>query len=175
MARPDRLEGQAWRKASKSFQEALFEAGRQISQTAVVALDGAAAEFIWDVGSQNGDRGEVPYYTGNLLDSIGVRILDGNTIRSFRTMDGEGLRHATKPQHMNGVKDIWGYLEIMRRINRPSRRTGKSIVSQLMVGVPYAQEVDWTHDYFSSLSDRFSSKMEQTLKVLEKYRYIVDV
>ena len=175
MARPDRLEGQAWRKASKSFQEALFEAGRQISPVAITALDIAAGEFIWDVGSSAGDRGNVPYYTGNLLDSIGVRILEGNTIKSFRTIGGEGIRHATKPQHMNGIKDIWGYLEIMRRINRPSRRAEKSIVAQLMVGVPYAQEVDWTHDYFSGLSDRFSSKMEQSLSVLKKYKYLVDV
>ena len=176
MARPSKYSGQAWRKASKSFQIALSEAGKQISAFAVVALDTASGQFIRDVGYKPDETtGSIPYYTGNLLDSIGVRILQGNKIMKYRTIDGEGLRHATKPQHMNGQKNIWGYIEILKRINRQSRRTGKGVVSQLIVGVPYAQEVDWTHNYFPELRDRFVETMNETLQILNKQRWLIDV
>ena len=93
----------------------------------------------------------------------------------YRTLDGEGLRHATKPQHMNDKKDIWGYIEIERRIHRSSRRSGNGVVSQLIVGVPYAQEVDWTHDYFPELRDRFVATMNETLQALNKQKWMIDV
>lgn len=176
MARPSKYDGQAWRKASKSFQKALFEAGKQVSTFAITALDSASWHFIWDIGyDPKGATGSIPYYTGNLLDSIGVRILQGNTLMRYRTMETEELLHATKPQHMNNQKDIWGRIEIMRRINRPSRRTGKGVVSQLIVGVPYAQEVDWTHDYFPELRDRFVNTMNETTQSLSKIKWLVDV
>ena len=175
MARPERLSGEPWKKASKSFQKTLVEAGKRITEFAVVALDGANGEFIRDLGSEAGDKGLVPYFTGNLLDSIGARILSGNVLRSYRTMETEGMRHATKPQHMRETKNIWGYIEVMKRITRPSRRQSKSVVSQLIVGVPYAQEVDWTHEYSPELRDKFYHKLDETLKVLEKTRFLVDV
>jgi hypothetical protein len=176
MARPSKYDGQAWRKASKSFQMALFEAGKQVSNFAIIAMDTASGQFIRDIGyDPKGATGSIPYYTGNLLDSIGVRILQGNTLMRYRTMETEELLHATKPQHMNNQKDIWGRIEIMRRINRPSRRTGKGVVSQLIVGVPYAQEVDWTHDYFPELRDRFVNTMNETVQILNKQKWLVDV
>ena len=120
-----------------------------------------------------GDKGTVPYYTGNLLDSIGVRILKGNTLMQYRTMTEMTTKHATKPQSMGGVRNIWGDEELMRRINRPSRRQGKGVVAQLMVGVPYAESVDQTHDYFGELKDRFVNGVSRDLERLRQRKYIV--
>ena len=155
---------------------ALFEASKQVSDFAIYAMDSAAVQFIQNIGyDPKGATGSIPYYTGNLLDSIGVRILQGNKLMKYRTMETEELLHATKPQHMNNLKNIWGRIEIMKRINRPSRRTGKGLVSQMIVGVPYAQEVDWTHDYFPELRDKFVNTMNETIQVLNKQKWLVDV
>lgn len=176
MARPSKYDGQAWRKASKSFQKAFFDASKQVSTFAINALDSAAGQFIRDIGyNPKGATGSIPYYTGNLLDSIGVRILQGNTLMRYRTMETEELLHATRSQHMDNQKDIWGRIEIMKRINRPSRRIGKGVVSQLIVGVPYAQEVDWTHDYFPELRDKFVNTMNETAQLLNKQNWLVYV
>ena len=162
-----------WRKASKSFQLALTSASEQVSDNAILILAMNAGDFLYDVGGTAGDKGTVPYYTGNLLDSIGVRILKGNTLMQYRTMTEMTTKHATKPQSMGGVRNIWGDEELMRRINRPSRRQGKGVVAQLMVGVPYAESVDQTHDYFGELKDRFVNGVSRDLERLRQRKYIV--
>lgn len=174
MARPGRLDGQAWRKASKSFQIALANASAQVSDYAVYVLDVDADLFLMDIGSTGGDLGSIPVYTGNLLDSIGVRVLKGNTLMKYRVMTESTYKHAQKPQSMGKIKEIWGDEEIKRRITRPSRRVDKSVVAQLMVGVPYAQEVDWTHDYFESLKDRFVSYVTKHLDRLKSTNFIIE-
>ena len=182
MARPDRLEGQAWIRASKSFQKALLDVVPKYENAAVQLFSLDAEIFLEGIGGgakgiNKGDfvsRDEgVPYYTGNLMDSIGVRILKGNTIRAYRVMSDVTGTHATKPQTMKGLRDIWGYLEIMQRIERPSRRSGTGLVAQLMVGVPYAQEVDWKDEYFQPLSEKFVANLGDTMKYLEKYKVVV--
>lgn len=172
MARPDRLIGQAWTKASKSFQVELRAAGKMISQTAIEKFDAASSDFLRDVGAQNGKEGEIPYYTGNLMDSIGVRILQGSVMKTYRMIyDEPGYEIAAEPQHMGNLKNIWGYVEIFRRLNRPSRRIGQSVVAQMMVGVPYAQEVDWKREFMPYLKDKFVSRIERASKELETSRW----
>lgn len=147
-----------WRKASKSFQQELLSHKKEYTAAAANIFTAASENYLRRVESY-GDYA-VPVFTGNLLDSIGVRILIGNRLAAYRTMvDTTYVQHATKPQHMKGVYPIWGELEIMKRITRPSRRFGKGVVSQLMVGVPYAEEVDKTHDYFSTLREQFITEM----------------
>lgn len=182
MARPDRLDGQAWIKASKSFQKALLSTVPKYENAAVQLFSLDAEIFLEGIGGgakgiNKGDfvsRDErVPYYTGNLMDSIGVRILKGNTIRAYRVMSDVTGKHATKPQSMRGLRNIWGDLEIMQRITRPSRRRGTGLVAQLMVGVPYAQEVDWKDEYFQPLREKFIANLGDTMKYLEKYKVVV--
>lgn len=158
-----------WRKASKSFQIELLSHSKEYSDYAARALTAASENFLRKVDLFGNHI--VPIYTGNLIDSIGVRILIGNRLVDYRTMvDTTYVQHATKPQHMKGLYPIWGELEIMRRIMRPSRRAGRGVAAQLMVGVPYADEVDKTHDYFSALEDEFVSDMNSAMTAIETYK-----
>ena len=169
-----RREEVEWRKASKAFSLALTNAASQVSDFAVGILAQDADEFLIDVGGTGGGMSMVPYYTGNMLDSVGVRILKGNTLMRYRTMTQVTYKHATEPQTMKGVKNIWGEEEIMRRINRPSRRTSTGIAAQLIVGVPYAESVDQKQGYFQDLSDAFTIRMRSHLDLLKKRKFIAE-
>lgn len=161
--------GADWKKASKEFQKELLSRSGEYSTQAARIFTNAAENFLVSVESYG--RMAVPYYTGNLLDSIGVRILNRNTIVAIRTMvDTTFVQHATKPQHMRGLYPIWGEQEINKRITRPSRRTARGVVAQLMVGVPYAEEVDRTHNYFQSLQEMFESRMMAGMAALGAYK-----
>lgn len=147
-----------WRKASKSFQKEILSHKGEYTNAAARVFSQASEDFLERVNSY-GDS-VVPIYTGNLIDSIGVRVLKGNRLVAYRTMvETTYNQHATQPQHMKGVYPIWGEIEIMRRIMRPSRRANKGVVAQMMVGVPYAEEVDKTHDYFSTIQGLFETEM----------------
>lgn len=171
-----------WRKASKSFQVELLAQGKTVSKAAESILLFAGEEFLRSAEAQ--PKSLVPYYTGNLMDSIGVRVLQGNRLVGYRTMVETTTQHALKPQRMVGVNgDIWGEVELMKRIMRPSRRVRQSLVAQMIVGVPYAGNVGQSSntvsivgfskeiniDYFEELSKLFSSKMEQYTQLLAKY------
>lgn len=167
--RPSKYVGKAWHKASKSFQSKLLAAAKDYDGEAARIFTAAAENFLNSVNDF--DELLVPIYTGNLIDSIGVRILVGNRIVAYRTMvETTFNQHATKPQHMPGLYPIWGEQEIMERITRPSRRTNRGVVAQLMVGVPYAEEVDYTHYYFDNLSGYFTNKMKDASTALLRYR-----
>lgn len=165
-----------WRKASKSCQKILIANGKKVTAAAELIMLKAAEDFLQSAEAR--PKTLVPYYTGNLMDSIGVRLLNAGTLVGYRTMTETTEQHAIKPQRMAGVKgDIWGEVELMQRILRPSRRTRRGLVGQMMVGVPYADNVggdedengNWTNTYFSDLSDLFVRKMETYLKAIEKY------
>jgi hypothetical protein len=158
-----------WRKASKSCQKILLSYSKEYSAEAARLFTGAAEGFLR--AAEMGQGALVPYYTGNLLDSIGVRVLKGSTIVAIRTMTEVTSQHATKPQHMRGVQgDIWGEFELEKRITRPSRRTSKGVVSQLMIGVPYAENVDIKDDYFDALRDLFEGRMTEAIAYLNQYK-----
>jgi hypothetical protein len=170
-----------WRNASKSFQKELTLHGKAASKAAVPIVLKAAEDFLKSAETQ--PKSLVPYYTGNLMDSIGVRVLNGNHLAGYRTMVDTTTQHAMKPQRMKGVKgDIWGEVELMSRILRGSRRSGTGLAVQLMIGVPYATNVGFdsytleaaggleiNREYSQELFGLFQSKIETYMKLLEKY------
>lgn len=158
-----------WRKASKSFQKELLSHKGGYTREAERLFTTASEKYLQRIEPLGGIV--IPYSTGNLLDSIGIRILRGNTLVGYRTMvETTYVQHATKPQHMKGIYPIWGEVEIEKRIHRPSRRADKGVVAQLMVGVPYAEEVDKTHDYFEFLQHEFETSMIQAMAALATYK-----
>lgn len=167
-----------WRNASKSFQKELRAAGKTVSRSAEPLMLKGAEDFLRDAESR--PKTLVPFYTGNLMDSIGVRLLRGSVLVGYRTMVETTTQHAMKPQRMKGIQgDIWGEVELMRRISRQSGRSRTGLAGQLIVGVPYADNVGGSYggedgsifnaDYFDELSDLFARKMETYVKLLEKY------
>lgn len=164
-----------WRKASKQMQVGLLSASKHYSDFAISVMTADAEAFLSSIGSTGGDTLSIPIYTANLLDSIGVRMLKGNSIMTYRTMSEVTIQHARKPQSMKGVSEIWGYEEILRRIRRPSRRKNNGVVAQLMVGVPYAESVDEQQGYFDELKDKFVNDITRHLSSLEKQHYVVEV
>lgn len=161
-----------WKRASISFQKALLGTAKEYNKVASNLLTAASEIFLTNTEAS---KWEIPYYTGNLMDSIGVRILIGNRMVSYRTMvDTTYIQHATKPQHMRGLYPIWGELELMKRIMRPSRRVSKGLVAQLMVGVPYAEEVDRKRDFFDPLSKTFAYQMDKSLAILHNLKVIAN-
>lgn len=169
-----------WRRASKSFQKELQVHGKAATKAAIPVILKASEDFIKSAESQ--PKSLVPYYTGNLMDSIGVRVLNGSRLVEYRTMVDTTTQHAMKPQRMKGVKgDIWGEVELMSRILRGSRRAGTGLAVQMMIGVPYATNVgidkyelevaksSLTSQYSDELFDLFRNKLETYMKLLEKY------
>lgn len=153
-----------WTKASKQFQKELFSASDKVNRNAQQILVNATSSFL-DYVQMNKEL--LPYYTGNLHDSIATSVSASGRIIRANYMP----REATKPQTAPGRKRIIGEQEAVRAIRRfRPNRTG--VYATLFVAVPYAEgaNIKSKHEgFYEWLQAEFESDMSASLKVLAKY------
>ena len=185
-----------WGKTSKAFSYALLDAGKHFTEVGKQAFTGLAQEFISELDAEwprstslpngarfGGDR-EHPWYSGQLHDSVAVRVADKHRTVSVTYMPPA----ATKPQHATAAdagqpyENIIGSEWAVRAANNASRYSHflqPGIQMQLVVGVPYTEKVDESsrHEGFvSMLSEELINKVDEYMLsgALTRERYIAD-
>ena len=187
-----------WGKTSKAFSYALFAAGKHLTEIGKTDLTNVAREYLaeldaeWPRGSFKakgtvvtnlfgGDK-DHPWYTGQLHDSIAIRVADGNKTVSISYMppsaDGG-------PQHMSAedgarYDNIIGADWAVRASRNAQYYFLPGVQVQFIVGVPYTDKVNESGrhlGFFDSLSNELTSKVFDyfTSGKLTKERLVVDV
>ena len=152
-----------WGKTYMAFSQALLNAGKSLNSIATVELQEVADDYLKKVDSEwphhsegrsffdgsikvingskfGGDR-EHPWYSGQLHDSVAVRIMTGNRLTSVHYMPPSP--DTGKPQHTETINNIIG-AEWAREIAEAHgpRYLLPGVQVQLIVGVPYADKVN---------------------------------
>lgn len=153
-----------WKNARVQFQKELLSSGRGVNRFGQQVMINASNSFL-DYVQMNKEL--LPYYTGNLHDSIATVVSQSGRVLRASYMPQE----AVKPQNAPGRKRIIGAQEAFKMVRKQNYpRTG--IVGALVVGVPYAEganEKSSHPGYVNWLQEAFSHDMEVAVKVLEKY------
>lgn len=156
-----------WGKTYNAFSMAILGAGKALNNIALSELQDVARSYLkeqdanWphssakDNGARFGGDREHPWYSGQLHDSVAVRIMQGNRISSVHYMPPSA--DIGRPQHTESIKGIigadWAH-EIAEGAGARYLLPGVQV--QLVVGVPYADKVndsDRHHGFADSLAD----------------------
>lgn len=156
-----------WGKTYNAFSMAILGAGKALNNIALSELQDVARSYLkeqdanWphssakDNGARFGGDREHPWYSGQLHDSVAVRIMQGNRISSVHYMPPSA--DTSRPQHTESIKGIigadWAH-EIAEGAGARYLLPGVQV--QLVVGVPYADKVndsDRHHGFADSLAD----------------------
>lgn len=181
---------QDWGKFSKGFSYALRGAGYALSEKARLQMTLLAEEYLGETdakwphhsegrsyfgdsikilnGSKFGGDALHPWYTGQLHDSVAIRIAEGNKTVAIRYMPQSA---SGGPQHMSAadgmkVDNIIGAEWAVRAAANAARYShffSPGIQVQLVVGVPYAEKVNESgrhHGFFDALTDDLVVKFD---------------
>lgn len=159
----------SWNSSAKQFKKELLSSASGVNRNAQQIFINATGQFL-DYVQMN--KSNLPYYTGNLHDSIAAYVSRSGRILRAVYMPQE----ATEPQHVakvsgGGGKDIWGYREAINAVRR-SRPLATGIGATLFVAVPYAEGANETSHhagYYDWLEEAFVKDMEASAKVLSLY------
>lgn len=151
-------------------------ASKGVGKDAQQVLVRASEDFL---GYIQDNKHNLPYYTGNLHDSIAAAVYSqGHVIRANYLP-----REATRPQTAAGRKRIVGEEEAFRAV-KAFRSTQKGVFATLFVAVPYAEganrdgnirrifkgrEYSTTNHhpgYLEWLEDNFVANMDSALMIL---------
>lgn len=173
-----------WGKTRKQFSYAFLEAGRRLTKVGVSAFSLVAEDFLAKADAswphrvstiRNGAKGATyqsyggdamhPWYTGQLHDSVAVRIAYKNQTMSVRYMP----QSATAPQHTSSedgiaMSNIYGHIEAQKAAEDARYYFLPGVQIQLIIGVPYAEKVDNSsrHQGFaSSLMDDLVTEVDE--------------
>lgn len=120
-----------WKNASASFQKELMACAGPVARYAQEIFVDSNHRFM-DFVQENKDR--LPYYTGNLHDSIASVVSQNSRVVRAIYMPQE----AKRPQNAPDRKRIVGMEEAVKAVRRQNYPQ-KAVASTLLVGVPYAE------------------------------------
>lgn len=164
MARTERFYD--WGKTYKAFSQALLGSGKALNNIALSELQDVASSYLkkqdakWPHssttanGARFGGDKEHPWYSGQLHDSVAVRIMQGNRISSVHYMPPSPATGA--PQHTETIKGIIGADWAHEIAESGPRYLLPGVQVQLIVGVPYTEKVNESNRHFGfadSLAD----------------------
>lgn len=146
-----------WGKTYKACSMAILKSGLALNQIALTELQDVARQYLKNTDAKwphssfiskgtvvtnlfGGDKFH-PWYTGQLHDSVAVRIMQGNRISSVEYMTPSPA--TGKPQHTETIKNIIGvdWAHEIAEGGGP-RYFLPGVQVQLIVGVPYAEKVN---------------------------------
>lgn len=139
--------------------QALLNAGKALNSIATVELQGVSEKYLREQdakwphstsmpnGARFGGDAMHPWYSGQLHDSVAVRIMSSNRITSVHYMPPSPATGA--PQHTNTIENIIG-AEWARDIaeGAGARYFLPGVQVQLIVGVPYSDKVNQSSRHY---------------------------
>ena len=178
----------SWKKFAASFSEALGDVGEQVTNFGRRILTESCEDWLhkydsqWPHGSTgrivNGkkkDNGAVfggdrfhPWYSGNLHDSVFVRVAQGNRTISLQYMpeSATGTQSATRKDAGRNYTNIVGHDFAIQEGRNAEYVFLPGIQMQIGVGVPYARKVNESqrhHGYLEVMRADFFSDIEDRL------------
>lgn len=157
-----------WGKTHKQFSYALLNAGKTLNRGAMIELGDVAKEFLHKLdaewphstklpnGAKFGGDHTHPWYTGQMHDSVAVRISDRNRTVSVHYMspsaDG-GPQHmsaADGEQHSHIIGSQWAHMVAESKMPYYFL---PGLQVQLVVAVPYAEKVNGTGRHYGFFED----------------------
>lgn len=158
-----------WNQTTSAFAMKLRQSAKLISNSCVQLLESATQQFL--------SMADVPIYTGNLQDSVGVQILRNRQLLTMQMME----KMATRPQYWRPepgtpTQKIWGRQRLALMIGRARNVSSSGITAQLLVAAPYAQMVNDTlkhAGYLNRLTIEFVETMSLAVKRLEAQKWVV--
>lgn len=172
-----------WGKTAKGFAQVLLDAGQTVTKGAAELLGNACQEaleeldWMWPRGKNNGPyksgyRGgdaDHPWYTGNLHDSVAAGVADGSRLLQARYMEPA----ARETQRYRGQVIDGKTLgpEALQRAAHTFAPGVGGLRAILVVGVPYADEVNNTdahYDFVSELTSQLVGDVEGAMSELPK-------
>lgn len=159
----------SWNSCAKQFKEELLSSAAGVNRNAQQILINATGQFL-DYVQIN--ESNLPYYTGNLHDSIAAYVSrSGRILRAvYMPQEAHEPQHVTKISEAGG-KNIWGYREAINAVRR-SRPLATGIGATLFVAVPYAEGANETSHhagYYDWLKEAFIKDMGAAMRVLSLY------
>lgn len=168
-----------WGSTYKAASMCLLQAGKALNSIALSELSDVASGYLKDLDSQwphgsfiakgtvvtnlfGGDH-DHPWWSGQLHDSVAVRVMQGNRIAAVRYMPPSP--DTGEPQHTKTIQNIVG-AEWARQIAEGggARYLLPGVQVQLIVGVPYAEDVNESSrhsGFIESLSNDLYSAVNQ--------------
>lgn len=185
----------AWNKFRIAFNSALMEASKMVTKEAEAELLTTSEQWLkktdeqWprNAGPFAGSGGDDmhPWYSGNLHDSVSIRIAEGMRTIGLRFMPrgaGEIFQTATALEAGRDYDNIHGYVEGRLVAGRAGGVRQHGLVAQMFIGVPYAQWVNTTggphgdHQGFATfLFKDFQYDLTHAMARLGTKAYKVDV
>lgn len=176
----------SWGKTYAGFSVALAEAGKTMTKQGATMMLRACERWLIEENSQwpRGEGGKsyksgyhggdhyYPWYTGNLHDSVATVISDRNKTLGVRYMPDCSASNASVLQNYKGQVvdgEAWGKIAAQRS----SHVLLPGLQARLVIGVPYAKDVDEmpTHaGYIAEFEKSFSSEIRGEM---EKMRNLV--
>ena len=163
-----------WGKTYNAFSQAILNAGKALNSIALVELQEVAVKYLKKEDSEwprnvtklssggkvqkfGGDHYH-PWYSGQLHDSVAVRIMQGNRITSVHYMPPSATGGS---QHTEGIRNIIG-AEWAHEVAEGAgpRYFLPGVQVQLIIGVPYSEKVNETGRHLGfadSLADELFS------------------
>ena len=181
-----------WNKFASAFSEALIDCGEQLTKQGETVMIRGCEEWLkktdaewphsttvtrigWganNVSSRSfGGDHDHPWYTGQLHDSVAVRVADGNRIIATRYMPAKatgGPQTATAEEAGRDYDRIVGQQFGILMAGRASRVAQKGTNAQMFIGAPYAQWVNEQprHEGFiNELNVQFISFLEDYFSI----------
>lgn len=184
----------AWGKTYRALSDALLDCGEQLTKQGETIMTRGCEKWLettdaewpghtevtrigW--GKNNvkkrifGGNAEHPWFTGNLHDSVAVRIASRNRTVAIRYMSDYASKSATRPQTYKG-QEIYGsdWARVVAQRGQYVFLPGTN--AQMFIGVPYADTVNesshpgfmedlqnyfvsFLEDYFALNNDRFKN------------------
>lgn len=168
-----------WGKTYKATSMCLLQAGKALNSIALTELADVATSYlkaqdaIWPHSTtaesksgktmKFGGDANHPWWSGQLHDSVAVRIMQANRIAAVRYMQPSPA--TGKPQHTNSIKNIIG-TEWAHQVAEGGgpRYFLPGVQVQLIVGVPYADDVNESsrhNGFIDSLSNDLFSDVNE--------------
>ena len=176
----------SWKKFSAAFSEALLSCGEELTafgrrimrESCEEWIERTDAEWPHSTELENGARfgGDAmhPWYTGQLHDSVVVRVSEGNrtiAIQYMPTSAEGGPQHATAQDAGANYDNIIGAewaMQIARQAEHTYWKGSRALQAQVFVGVPYARKVNELSrhaGYLDELNAQFASFLEDELMI----------
>lgn len=176
-----------WKKFSAAFSEALLSCEEELTAFGRRVMRESCEEWIeqtdaeWPHGTaiakgtvvtqMFGGDAMHPWYTGQLHDSVVVRISEGNRTIAIEYMPSkaQGAQHATAADAGAAYDNIIGAewaMQIARQAEHTYWKGSKALQAQVLVGVPYARKVNESPrhaGYLNELNVQFASYVEDQI------------
>lgn len=145
------------------FKRGLLEYAKRIEQQILMVLDNVAKKVLEAIDGNS----DMPWFTGNLLDSTGIGVYYHGSLRKYTPR-----KIANEPQYYEGEENIWGFKKLEEALMMGQTLYSQGIWIVIYTAVPYAFELNEFDDNHLGFFDNYvlDELVETTFQQITKLR-----